>query len=245
MRFRLDRDAFGGKRKIIPLTPAKAGAQVFPAVRVQRSQAGPSWVPAFAGMSGVGRNACASLVALAASLMAPVATFAETPASPPAAEAPAASTPTAPDCSGPEFHQFDFWIGKWDVFDTRSGKPAGSSLIESLYGGCVLRENWSEPGFSGGSLNIYDRRTGTWRQTWTDSSGRISDYVGGLTNGRMILVWTYPSEKYPNTTIRTRMTFTPNPDGSVEQFSDESRDGGVSWTERYDYTYRKAAQPKG
>jgi hypothetical protein len=36
------------------------------------------------------------------------------------------------------------------------------------------------------------------------------------------------------------MTFTPNPDGSMRQYSDYSRDDGKTWLERYDYTYRKA-----
>jgi hypothetical protein len=35
-----------------------------------------------------------------------------------------------------------------------------------------------------------------------------------------------------------RMTFTPNPDGSVRQYSDFSEDGGTTWKERYDYIYK-------
>src|ERR1041385_4876989 len=58
-------------------------------------------------------------------------------------------------CAGPEHRQFDFWIGRWDVFDTKTGARAGSSVIERLYAGCALRENWSEDGFTGGSLNAF------------------------------------------------------------------------------------------
>ena len=75
----------------------------------------------------------------------------------------AATAAPPPACATPEHHQFDFWIGKWDVFDAKTGEGAGSSLIESFYGGCALRENWNEPGFTGGSLNIF--ADGKWHQT--------------------------------------------------------------------------------
>jgi hypothetical protein len=36
------------------------------------------------------------------------------------------------------------------------------------------------------------------------------------------------------------MTFTPNADGSVRQYSDYSKDDGATWAFRYDYIYRPA-----
>lgn len=150
----------------------------------------------------------------------------------------AAETPKEA-CAAAEFHQFDFWIGRWDVVETKTGKPAGQSLIEGLYQGCALRENWSEPGYSGGSLNHYGSSDGRWRQTWTDSSGTWREFVGGLEDGKMVLIWRHPSAETPAKIVQERMIFTPNPDGSVRQYSDGSVDGG-GWTERYDYTYRSA-----
>jgi len=147
--------------------------------------------------------------------------------------------PRPAPCARAEHHQFDFWIGRWDVFDTNTGERAGSSVIESLYGGCTLRENWSEPGFTGGSLNTYDATDRRWHQTWTDSSGAWREFVGGLDDGRMVLVWRHPSARDPGRMIDVRMTFTRNADGSVRQHSDLRSDGG-DWTERYDYTYRPA-----
>lgn len=149
------------------------------------------------------------------------------------------TAPAIPTCDAPEYRQFDFWVGKWDVFDTKDGTPAGSSLIEQLYGKCVLRENWSQTGFSGGSLNTFNRMDKQWHQTWTDSTGTWREFVGGLESGRMVLVWRYPSVTMPGKTVQERMTFTPNPDGSVRQYSDRSIDG-TTWFERYDYTYRPA-----
>jgi hypothetical protein len=147
-------------------------------------------------------------------------------------------TPAPPACAAPEHHQFDFWIGRWDVTDAKTGAPAGQSLVESLYGGCVLRENWTEPGFAGGSLNTWSKTDHRWRQTWMDQAGAVRDFVGGLEDGRMVLVARATSRQ--GAPVLVRMTFTPNPDGSVRQYSDYSKNAGASWTERYDYLYRRA-----
>lgn len=141
-------------------------------------------------------------------------------------------------CAGPEHRAFDFWLGTWDVVETTSGKPAGHSIIEAVFGGCAVRETWTEPGFSGGSLNAWDRSTGRWRQTWTDSAGAWREFVGDPEGGRMVLVWRHPAPAGGEEQVR--MAFTPNADGTVRQYSDRSTDGGRTWTLRYDYTYRRA-----
>lgn len=141
-------------------------------------------------------------------------------------------------CDSPQHRQFDFWIGRWAVFETRSGKPAGHSVVERIYDGCALRENWSSPGFTGGSLNHFSAADGHWRQTWTDSAGAWREFVGGLEDGRMVLVWRYPAKDAEAGEVQVRMTFTPQGGGEVRQYSDVSRDGGRTWRERYDYTYR-------
>ena len=151
----------------------------------------------------------------------------------------AAATPEAPPpaCLTPEYRQFDFWVGTWDVVNTKDGTPAGSSVIENVYRGCTLRENWSEPDMSGGSLNTYVASDRKWHQTWTDSQGTWREFVGGIVDGKMVLVWKHASQKTPGLTIQERMIFTPNADGTVRQYSDVSKDG-VKWMERYDYTYK-------
>ncbi len=155
--------------------------------------------------------------------------------------APALAQPVPTNlCKSAEHHAFDFWIGRWTVTETKTGKPAGLSLIESLYNGCTLRENWSEPGYTGGSLNTFDATAGKWRQTWTDASGAWREFVGGMEDGKMVVTARVVSPRDATKVLLTRMTFTPNPDGSVRQYSDDSRDDGKTWLERYDYTYRKA-----
>ena len=61
------------------------------------------------------------------------------------AQAPA--KPATSPCVDPEYHQFDFWAGRWDVYDP-AGKLIAHSLIEPVYG-CGIRENWMPIGKAG------------------------------------------------------------------------------------------------
>ena len=74
---------------------------------------------------------------------------------------------------GPEFRQFDFWLGRWEVH-TPDGKLAGVNRIEREYGGCVVHEHYDTgKGYTGESLNIYDAARKVWHQSWVDSSGTL------------------------------------------------------------------------
>ena len=63
-------------------------------------------------------------------------------ASPPARRRPHPHRAAPPACAGPEHRQFDFWVGHWDVYPTGKRKLVAHSLIEKLYAGCAIRENW-------------------------------------------------------------------------------------------------------
>ena len=108
------------------------------------------------------------------------------PAPQTAAPAPAPA-PAPPACSGPEFRQFDFWLGDWDV-KLPNGKVAGTNNIQSILGGCVLQESWKGAGkVEGHSFNIYDASTKRWHQTWVDNTGTLLKLEGGIVDGKMVL----------------------------------------------------------
>lgn len=164
-------------------------------------------------------------------LAASVATSQATaPSAPPAAPAPVASQPS---CTAPEHRQFDFWVGKWDVYPTGKDKLVAHSLIEPVYG-CGIRENWmplsNQPG---GSLSIYVPAEKHWEQFWIDSGGSRAFFVGGWTGSAMVITgkWAGPL---------VRMTYTKNPDGSVRQLGEQSTDDGKKWSPSFDFTYRPA-----
>jgi hypothetical protein len=58
------------------------------------------------------------------------------------AAAPLAAQQPSPPCSAPEYRQFDFWAGSWNVFNP-SGQQVGTNTIERTLGGCVLHEQWT------------------------------------------------------------------------------------------------------
>ena len=137
--------------------------------------------------------------------------------------------PQASPCAAPEYSQFDFWVGRWDVYGPK-GKHVANSLIEKVYG-CGIRENWMPIGGSGGgSLNIYVASTKHWEQFWIDSGGGRAHFTGGWDGTAMVLNGDWGK--------LTRMTYTPNADGSVRQLVEQSADKGATWATAYDFLYR-------
>ena len=152
--------------------------------------------------------------------------------------APPASPP--PACTGPEHRQFDFWVGKWTVTPTGKPNAVANSLIEKLYGGCAVRENWMPfKGTGGGSLNNYVN--GRWHQTWVDSSNARVDFTGGLTGGKMVLTGYWKGVGGPGKDALIRMTYSKNADGTVRQHGEQSTDHGLTWSTSFDFTYHPAA----
>lgn len=135
----------------------------------------------------------------------------------------------------------DFWVGEWDVFGERANNFAGYNVIEKLYGGCVLRENWrGQGGMVGGSLNLYDPTEGVWRQTWADSTNTLTEYRGRWEGDRMVFVADQRNPRDPSAAvIKVRMTFTPLSDGSVRQAYETSADQGATWTAGSSLIYRR------
>lgn len=144
------------------------------------------------------------------------------------------------NCTAPEHRQFDFWIGEWRVFLTsKPDQMVGTSRIESVYNGCGVRENWQPFSLNtGGSLNLYDRTTRQWRQTWIDSSGTRVDFTGGLVDGRMVLTGLWQGFGGPGKDATVRMTYSRLDGGAVRQAGERSTDGGKTWSPSFDFTYR-------
>ena len=144
-----------------------------------------------------------------------------------------------PPPSAPVNHDFDFWLGEWNVA-TPDGKPAGTSRIESIANGHGLLENWTgDPAAGGGngkSLNSYNPASGHWQQFWVGSGGSVLELAGGLAGGAMVLSG---SHVVRGQTVGERITWTPKPDGTVRQFWEQTRDGGKSWQPVFDGLYRR------
>ena len=93
-------------------------------------------------------------------------------------------------------------------------------------------------GGAGGSLNAYDPIKKHWRQFWIDSDGSSALFTGGWNGKAMVIEGVWPQPGHPDQI--TRITYTPLPDGSVEQAGESSDDGGKTWKKSFDLLYRKA-----
>ena len=138
--------------------------------------------------------------------------------------------------ASPEFRQFDYWIGEWDVKNPQ-GVPSGSSSIQLILGQCIILENWSGGGGSNGkSFNIYDTNDKKWHQTYVDDKGTFAHYIGGLVDGKMVMIAdTMPGGKK----ALAKMTFSKLENGDVRQFGENSTDDGKTWTTAFDLIYSR------
>ena len=160
---------------------------------------------------------------------------ATTPAPAPTTAQPAPTPP--PPCSEPEYRQFDFWVGDWDVW-TPKGGLAGTNRIDRILGGCVLQENWKGArGLTGTSFNTYDPGDKKWHQTWVDDQGTLLLLAGEFKDGKMVLSGDTPAHGTMKPAIQ-RITWSPLPDGSVRQLWESSEDAGKTWTIAFDGYYR-------
>ena len=171
--------------------------------------------------------------------MATTVTLASAAAPASAQDASAPSTaPKPPACVATVFHEFDFWLGNWDVRDA-SGKLVGQNRITRMHKECVIFENYRAGEFSGSSLNAYDADRKVWHQTWVDSGGGLLVIEGGLVDGKMILAGETVDAEKPGGKVDNRITWQPLPDGRVRQLWETSADKGRTWTTSFDGYYTK------
>jgi tetratricopeptide (TPR) repeat protein len=148
-----------------------------------------------------------------------------------------AAVAVAPCLHDPRNRAFDFWIGDWDVFDTKSRDKVGESHVELSLEKCVLIENWAgKYGDTGKSFNHLDPESGKWRQYWVSSNGSVNTYEGDVQDGVMHFSGISRARGAAPTAVR--LTFRPKPDGSVEQIG-EGLSAGNDWVVNYDFTYVK------
>ncbi len=155
------------------------------------------------------------------------------------ADSAAAPVPT-PVCARSEFHQFDFWIGDWEVH--AGDKLAGHSTIAPIAAGCGISENWRSASGTGNgvSYNAWDPVDGHWRQFWISAEGYVLRLQGGLRDGSMVMEGEMPNPQSGHMD-KQRITWTPHADGSVRQHWEASADDGKTWASSFDGLYRRVA----
>jgi hypothetical protein len=143
------------------------------------------------------------------------------------------------NCSAPEFRQFDFWVGNWEVRDASGSAVIGQNRIERIHGGCALQETWTgAPGDTGTSLNTYYPPEKKWHQVWVSNNGAFLRISGEFKDSKMILIG---ESVRPGAGARVlnRVTWSlvdGNPD-KVRQLWEVSTNGGTSWQVDFDGLY--------
>ncbi|MCA9720196.1 MAG: hypothetical protein KC468_36380, partial [Myxococcales bacterium] len=157
-----------------------------------------------------------------------------------AASSTAAAGAPAEVCADEAHHQFDFWIGAWEVKGPR-GALAGHNRIESILGGCALHESWEGAGPSRGqSFSIFDASRGVWHQSWVDNGGHLLRIEGGLdAEGRMVLQGEMRGPKGEEQLHE--IAWTPVASDHVRQHWRVSSDGGDTWKDLFIGEYHRVS----
>lgn len=185
---------------------------------------------------------CGSL-ALAQQQTPPAAPQDQAPAQPQAAAPP---PPQPAPCTAPEFKQFDFWVGEWDL-EGKSPVPnkpnefttgRHKNTIVKTLDGCVIQENFDDlAGFRGMSVSMYDAKAGKWKQTWVDNAGAYLDLVGEFKDGKMVLMRKAVNAR--GIPVVQRMTFSNIKPDSFDWDWDASRDDGKTWVSNWKIHYTR------
>lgn len=142
-----------------------------------------------------------------------------------------------PQCEAKDYQQFDFWVGEWQVSNSKNPQTSRSK-ISKILSGCVILEEYTAPtGYQGKSLNIYNQHTQQWHQTWTDNDGMLLQLNGRLIDGSMVLMGAIENAK--GEVLLQRITWTPLASGDVRQHWQQSKDDGSNWVTLFDGNYQK------
>jgi hypothetical protein len=155
------------------------------------------------------------------------------------AETIAAMRKNAHTCNSPEFRQFDYWLGEWDV--EANGQKIARSSIQLILDECVIFENYEAfRGYAGKSFSVFEKSAGAWQQCYVDTGGGYHRWTDGHpdANGAMTFRWDYTlnGQKTLN-----KMTYVKEGPDKVRQILEASTDDGKTWAQTYNglYTRRK------
>jgi tetratricopeptide (TPR) repeat protein len=147
-----------------------------------------------------------------------------------------AKSNAVPPCERlPEYRQFDFWLGEWDVRNP-AGMQVGENRIEPIESGCVIAENYSSQGYSGKSFSVYNASIRKWQQFWVDNQGGVLELAGQYMDGAMRLAGI--SKNPDGSSVYNKVTWFPLDDGRVRQLWQSSKDN-MNWNVVFDGYYSR------
>jgi hypothetical protein len=161
-----------------------------------------------------------------------------------AGDPPAPAAQTASPCDTPQHHQFDFWLGDWQVFDANNNQLVAFDRVEKHSQGCIVQQNlifitdmYRRPGvayrLTGIGVNRFDGEG--WLEMWADNQwGAIVLRGQPDANGSMVLTSIIPSRNRD-----LRLVWEKLPDGSVRCLEYVAAAGSGKWEKYGDLIYRR------
>ncbi len=140
-------------------------------------------------------------------------------------------------CAAPEYRQFDFWIGDWDVFDVDNPTVRVARVrVDRILDGCVLREDYEDAsGHKGQSFSIYDASRRVWHQSWVTNRGQLLVIEGEFQRGEMVLKGADRTASGRKRQVRGAWRAV---EGGVRETAVTSIDGGKTWKLWFDLLFR-------
>jgi len=145
-----------------------------------------------------------------------------------------------PCLDNPHNREFDFWIGKWNVFQTGAGFQVGREIVERSMEGCLIIENWFASGTpnEGKSMNFVSTKTNKWEQVWMSTTGVYLHYYNGEYRDGAMRYEGDGTDKAGNKLL-FRFTFFNKGPNEVRQLLEQSADLGMTWSTLYDFAYKR------
>jgi hypothetical protein len=158
----------------------------------------------------------------------------------------AAEAAPAKPCDTAPYHQFDFWLGDWRVYDGTNGQLVAKDHIETQFQGCVVQQTltfvtdmYRKPGvayrLAGASTSRFDGQQ--WLQLWVDNQWGAIIMKGAPTkDGDMVLDTAIPSRGRD-----VRLIWKREPGGVVRILQYVADTGSGKWEQYGDLIYRREA----
>ncbi len=181
-------------------------------------------------------------LAIASVLVGATAVATASPAGAPAARVGPSDAPST--CDGPAFHEFDFWIGAWQVFDADTDRLVAFDRIDKRAAGCIVEEHlhfltdlYRRPGvarrLAGISISRFDGKR--WLQMWADNQwGAIELRTVAVSPGKLVFETVIPSR---GRDVRLDYQGLPNGDVRMRQYIAPA--GSGHWTLYGNLLYRR------
>ena len=138
----------------------------------------------------------------------------------------------------PNYREFDFWIGEWDVVKTGTQELLGYSKIDSIVDGFAVQENYknARSQYQGTSINKFNTATDQWEQFWVDNTGLTLHLKGQKIENQMILQNVIGEGEFQ---LKNRITWIDHGNGTVQQIWERSEGEDESWSKIFDGMYIK------